>query len=166
MNLITKYRFDKKTKNEIIDEIYNYTKDEFLEGVDTDHNFNKAKTLIREIKDDNKPIELEHLLKNIKTEHKYFTNESVNTFISTFIALGAFIISLDKGSKLYVIYVVYFAILAVLKFRVLSPRGKKLNTAIFYIEQALKETKTREKYKGKNMENLIIRHIRSKGYPD
>ena len=43
MSLITKYRFDKKTKNKIIDEIYNYTKDEFSEGFNTDHNFNKAK---------------------------------------------------------------------------------------------------------------------------
>ncbi|MDN5994871.1 MAG: hypothetical protein L0I11_11045, partial [Lactococcus lactis] len=68
MNRITKYRFDKKTKNEIIDEIYNYTKDEFLEGFDTDHNFNKAKTLIKKI-NYNEPIELEHLLKRIKTEH-------------------------------------------------------------------------------------------------
>lgn len=49
MNRITKYRFDKKTKNEIIDVIYNYTKDEFLEGFDTDHNFNKAKTLIKKL---------------------------------------------------------------------------------------------------------------------
>ncbi|MDT2944126.1 hypothetical protein [Lactococcus lactis] len=148
MNRITKYRFDKKTKNEIIDEIYNYTKDEFLEGVDTDHNFNKAKTLIKKI-NYNEPIELEHLLKRIKTEHKLYTNESVAMFVSIFIALGALIISLNKGSQLYLIFVICLAILVVLKFRVFSSRGEKLNTAIFYIEQALKETKPREEYKGK-----------------
>ncbi|MDN5981321.1 MAG: hypothetical protein L0I03_05330, partial [Lactococcus lactis] len=148
MNRITKYRFDKKTKNEIIDEIYNYTKDEFLEGFDTDHNFNKAKTLIKKI-NYNEPIELEHLLKRIKTEHKLYTNESVDTFVSIFIALGALITSLNKGSQLYLIFVICLAILVVLKFRVFSSRGEKLNTAIFYIEQALKETKPREEYKGK-----------------
>ncbi len=148
MNRITKYRFDKKTKNEIIDEIYNYTKKEFLEGFDTDHNFNKAKTLIKKI-NYNEPIELEHLLKRIKTEHKLYTNESVATFVSIFIALGALIISLNKGSQLYLIFVICLAILVVLKFRVFSSRGEKLNTAIFYIEQALKETKPREEYKGK-----------------
>ncbi|NYZ59599.1 hypothetical protein [Lactococcus lactis] len=145
MSLITKYRFDKKTKNEIIDEIYNYTKDEFSKGLDTDHNFIKATTLIKEIKDYNKPIELEHLLKNIKTEYKLYTNESVATVatvISTLIALAAFISPLDKVLQLYVIFVIYFFILAFLKLRVFSPRGNKLNTAIFYIEQALKETKT------------------------
>lgn len=151
MSLITKYRFDKKTKNEIIDEIYNYTKDKFSEGLDTDHNFIKATTLIKEIKDYNKPIELEHLLKRIKTEHKLYTNESVATFISLLIALGAFITPLNKGSQRYVVFVIYFAILVVLKFRVYTPRGKKLNTAIFYIEQALKEPKPREEYKGKKI---------------
>lgn len=149
MNRITKYRFDKKTKNEIIDEIYNYTKDTFSEGWDTDHNFIKATTLIKEIKDCNKPIELEHLLKCIKIENKFYTNESVATFISIFIALGALITSLNKGSQLYLIFVICLAILVVLKFRVFSPRGKQLNTAIFYIEQALKEPKPREEYKGK-----------------
>lgn len=149
MNRITKYRFDKKTKNEIIDEIYNYTKDTFSEGWDTDHNFNRATTLIKEIKDCNKPIELEHLLKCIKIENKFYTNESVATFISIFIALGALITSLNKGSQLYLIFVIFLAILVVLKFRVFSPRGKQLNTAIFYIEQALKKPKPREEYKGK-----------------
>lgn len=145
MSLITKYRFDKKTKNEIIDEIYNYIKDEFSKGLDTDHNFIKATTLIKEIKDCNKPIELEHLLKCIKIENKFYTNESVATVatvISTLIALAAFISPLDKVLQLYVIFVIYFFILAFLKLRVFSPRGNKLNTAIFYIEQALKETKT------------------------
>lgn len=165
MNLITKYRFDKKTKNEIIDEIYNYTKDEFSEGIDTDHNFIKATTLIKEI-NYNEPIELEHLLKNIKTEHKLYTNESVATFISLLIALAAFFIPLYEGSQRYVIFVIYFAILVFLKFRVFTPRGKKLNTAIFYIEQALKETKTREKYKGKKHRKFDRRHIRRKGCPD
>lgn len=149
MSLITKYRFDKKTKNEIIDEIYNYTKDEFSKGWDTDHNFNSATTLIKEIKDCNKPIELEHLLKCIKIENKLYTNESVATFVSIFIALGALITSLNKGSQPYLIVVICLAILVVLKFRVFSSRGEKLNTAIFYIEQALKETKPREEYKGK-----------------
>lgn len=113
--------------------------------MDTDHNFIKATTLIKEIKDYNKPIELEHLLKNIKTEYKLYTNESVATVatvISTLIALAAFISPLDKVLQLYVIFVIYFFILAFLKLRVFSPRGNKLNTAIFYIEQALKETKT------------------------
>lgn len=149
MNRITKYRFDKKTKNEIIDEIYNYTKDTFSEGWDTDHNFNRATTLIKEIKDCNKPIELEHLLKCIKTENKFYTNESVATFISIFIALGAFIIPLNKGLQPFVTLLICFAILAVIKLRVYTPRGKQLNTAIFYIEQALKEPKPREEYKGK-----------------
>ena len=166
MSLITKYQFNKKTKNEIIDEIYNYTKDKFSEGWDTDHNFNKATTLIKEIKQYNKPIELEHLLKNIKTEHKLYTNESVATFISLLIALGAFITPLNKGLQRYLIFVIYFAILVVLKFRVYTPRGKKLNTAIFFIEHALKETKTREKYKGKKHRKFDRRHIRSKGCPD
>ncbi|MDM7535675.1 hypothetical protein QUE06_12125 [Lactococcus lactis] len=166
MSLITKYRFDKKTKNEIIDEIYNYTKDKFSEGRDTDHNFNSATTLIKEIKDCNEPIELEHLLKRIKIENKLYTNESVTTFISLLIALGAFITSLNKGSQRYVIFVIYFTILVVLKFRVFTPRGKKLNTAIFYIEQALKEPKPREKYKGKKHRKFDRRHIRSKGCPD
>lgn len=149
MNLITKYRFDKKTKNKIIDEIYNYTKDEFSEGFNTDHNFNKAKTLIKEINHYNEPLELEHLLKNTKTEYKFYTNESVATFVSIFIALGSFIIPLDKGLQPFVALLICFAILAVIKLRIYSPRGDKLNTAIFYIEQALKETKTREKNKGK-----------------
>lgn len=151
MNRITKYRFDKKTKNEIIDEIYNYTKDEFSEGWDTDHNFNSATTLIKEIKDCNKPIELEHLLKCIKIENKFYTNESVATFISIFIALGAFIIPLNKGLQPFVTLLICFAILAVIKLRVYTPRGKQLNTAIFYIEQALKEPKPREEYKGKKI---------------
>lgn len=165
MNLIT-YRFDKKTKNKIIDEIYNYTKDEFPEGLDTDHNFNKATTLIKEINHYNEPIELEHLLNKIKTEHKFYTNESVNTFISTFIALGALITSLNEGLQRYIIFGICLAILAVLKFRVFSSRGNKLNTAIFYIEQALKEPKPREEYKGKKHGKFDRRHIRSKGCPD
>lgn len=142
MSLITKYRFDKKTKNKIIDEIYNYTKDKFSEGFDTDHNFIKAITLIEEIKDYYKPIELEHLLKNIKTENKLYTNENVATFISLLIALASFIISLNIWPQRYVVLLTFSAILVFLKFIVFSPRGKKLNTAIFYIEQALKETKT------------------------
>lgn len=159
MTLIRKYRFDKKTKNKIIDEIYNYTKKEFLKGVDTDHNFNKAKTLIKAI-NYNEPIELEHLLKNIKIENKLYTNESVATFISLFLALGAFIIPLNTGSQRYVIFGIYFAILVFLKFRVFTPRGKKLNTAIFYIEQALKEPKPREEYKGKKHEKFDRRQSR------
>ncbi|MEI3628321.1 hypothetical protein [Lactococcus lactis] len=142
MSLITKYRFDKKTKNKIIDEIYNYTKDKFSEGFDTDHNFIKAITLIEEIKDYYKPIELEHLLKNIKTESKLYTNENVAAFISLLIALASFIISLNIWPQRYVVLLTFSAILVFLKFIVFSTRGKKLNTAIFYIEQALKETKT------------------------
>ena len=165
MNRITKYRFDKKTKNEIIDEIYNYIKDEFSEGLDTDHNFMEAKTLIKKI-NYNEPIELEHLHKNIKIENKLYTNESVATFISLLLALGAIIVPLNTGLQRYVVLGIYFAILVFLKFIVFTPRGQKLNTAIFYIEQALKETKTREKYKGKKHRKFDRRHIRRKGCPD
>lgn len=103
------------------------------------------------------------MLKRIKTEHKLYTNESVATFVSIFIALGALITSLNKGSQLYLFFVICLAILVVLKFRVFSSRGEKLNTAIFYIEQALKETKPREEYKEKNMENLIEDISEAKG---
>ena len=83
-----------------------------------------------------------------------------------FIALGGLITSLNEGSKLYIIFGICLAILAVIKLRIFTPRGMKLNTAIFYIEQALKETKTREKYKGKKHRKFDRRHIRRKGCPD
>ena len=82
------------------------------------------------------------MLKNIKTENKLYTNENVATFISLLIALASFIISLNIWPQRYVVLLTFSAILVFLKFIVFSPRGKKLNTAIFYIEQALKETKT------------------------
>lgn len=146
------YSFNERTKKKVINYIYNYTKSEFGEYLDTDHNCIRARVLVTSISEVYKPIELEHLLSQLKIENLKFTDSNVGMFIALYISWGSMIISLINGfSKpnspniwdiLLVMLVVFVGIVITLKVIVFSPRGKKLNTAIFYIEQALKQTQT------------------------
>lgn len=99
--------------------------------------------LVTETRQNYTNIEIEYLLQNYEIQNKHYTDESIKNFVTLFIAIGAFAISVLKETHNILSVTIVFLItligsIIVIAFRAFSPKGSKLNTAIFLLKQAKK----------------------------
>ncbi|MCT0052251.1 hypothetical protein [Lactococcus lactis] len=134
-NELTTCTFNQKNRRDILTELAKREK--------IAKDLKMYKTLIDEVRHYYMDVEIEYLLKNYEIDSKHYTDESIKNFVTLFIAIGAFAISAFKEYKdindIIIIFIItLIASILVVVFRAFSPRGSRLNTAIFLLEQAKK----------------------------
>lgn len=97
--------------------------------------------LIEEIRNSYTQIEIEYLLTNYEIQSKKYTDQSILSFVTLFIAIGAFAISYFKEVKninsiMWFASIIIIICIVFIISRAFSPNGSKLNTAIFWLTQA------------------------------
>ena len=97
--------------------------------------------LIEEIRKSYTQIEIEYLLTNYEIKSKHYIDESIQRFVTLFIAIGAFGISYFKeveniNSIMWFASIILIICIVFISSRAFSPNGSKLNTAIFWLTQA------------------------------
>lgn len=130
-NKFIPYNFNKNNKEYILTQIKN--RDDRLKSGYT------PEQLIEGIRNSYTQIEIEYLLTNYEIQSKKYTDQNIQSFVTLFIAIGAFAISCLKDEKIIssiIFCVIAFIILYFILLRAFSPNGSKLNTAIFWLKQA------------------------------
>lgn len=127
--------FNKENRKEILKQLVN--KEE------SSKNIKDYKTLIDEVRNSYTNVEIDYLLQNYEIKNKHYTDESIKNFVTLFIAIGAFAISVFKEThgilntkNIFIITLV--GAIIVISLRAFSPKGSELNTAIFLLKQAKK----------------------------
>ena len=131
-NKFIPYNFNKNNKEYILTQIKNredrlksgYTPEQLIEGIRNSYT----------------QIEIEYLLTNYEIQSKKYTDQSILSFVTLFIAIGAFAISCFKEGNINSIIGIAISIFIIcilfIFSRAFSPKGSKLNTAIFWLTQA------------------------------
>ncbi|MDY4364267.1 hypothetical protein SM120_11560 [Lactococcus lactis subsp. lactis] len=136
-NKFIPYHFNSHNRANILKQIKN-KEDSLTSGY-------TAEQLIEDIRNSYTQLEIEYLLTNYEIQSKKYTDQSIQSFVTLFIAIGAFAISCFKEGK-NINSIMWFAIIigiiciVFIFSRAFSPNGSKLNTAIFWLTQAKKSS--------------------------
>lgn len=128
-----KCNFDSKSSKDILEQLSLKTK--------AANNTEAYTKLVTETRKNYNNIEIEYLLQNYEIKNKHYTDESIKNFVTLFIAIGAFAISVlkethDIPSVNIVFFITLVASIIVIALRAFSPKGSELNDAIFLLKQA------------------------------
>ncbi|MDQ7158411.1 hypothetical protein RCG63_00160 [Lactococcus lactis] len=132
-NKFIPYNFNKNNKEYILTQIKN--RDDRLKSGYT------PEQLIEGIRNSYTQIEIEYLLTNYEIQSKKYTDQSILSFVTLFIAIGAFAISYFKEVKninsiMWFASIIIISCIVFIISRAFSPKGSKLNKAIFWLTQA------------------------------
>lgn len=153
--ILEEYYFDEKSREKILLQLSN--------DIDQINNKKSYKILIREVRNSYNNLEINHLKKNYEIKNSFYSNDTIISFSTMFIALSAFLIStlsslqntkttrlitllgtLEVSSKsneilsYFFIFIMIIFMVYIFRRAIFPKKPQKLSDVIFLLEEVLK----------------------------